>query len=103
MKVHFHQVLVFLFILVATIIPVAAITAGNGSYSGGAVGTVQSSTETYVPTTYQTIAVPTIDVPQNIGIVPIWLIIGIILIIIALAGLVWRYLHPKYVAPEEDK
>ena len=103
MKVHFHQVLVFLFILVATIIPVAAITAGNGSYSGGAVSTVQSSTVTYVPTTYQTIAPPTIDVPQNIGIVPIWLILGIILIIIALSGLVWRYLHPKYVPKDKNE
>lgn len=100
MKVHFRQVLICLFIFTACAIPVAAVVAVNGSYSGSPT---QGSAVTYVPTIIQTVAVPTIDVPQNIGIVPLWLILGIILIIIAIAGLVWRYLHPKYIAPEQDK
>ena len=82
--------------------PVAGQVSGNvtGVQTAGAI---QTSFPTYASTALPTFVPPTIDVPQNIGIVPIWLIIGIILIIIALAGLVWRYLHPKYVAPEEDK
>ena len=46
-------------------------------------------------------SLPPCAIPQNVGFVPIWLIIGIILIIIALSGLLWRYFHPKYVPPEE--
>jgi len=103
MKVNFHQVLVLILILATTIIPVAAVVAGNGTYRGGPVSTVQSSTVTYIPTTYHTIAPPSIAIPQNIGMFPVWLIIGIILIIIALSGLLWRYFHPKYVSPEEKK
>ena len=103
MKVHYRQALIFLSILTAIITPVAAVTAGNGSYSGNPVVTVQSATVTYVQTTYQTFAQPTINISQNAGIVPVWMIIGIILIIIALGGLLWRYFHPKYVAPEENE
>lgn len=103
MKVHFYQVLVLILILVTTIIPVVAVTTANGTYPGGPVSTAQSSTVTHIPTTFQTIVAPTIDVPQNIGILPIWLILGIILIIIAIAGLVWRYLHPKYVPKDTNE
>ena len=100
MKVHLHQLLVFLFTITAGILPVAAITAGNGSYTGSPV---QGSTVPYLTTTSQAIAVPTINISQNIGFVPLWLVIGIILVIIAITGLLWRYFHPTYVAPEEDE
>ena len=103
MKVNFYQVLIFLFILTTVTIPVAAITAGNGTNSGGPVSAVQSSTVTYIPSTYQTIAPQTINVSQNLGIIPVWLLIGIFLIVIALSGLLWRYFHPKYIPPEEKE
>jgi hypothetical protein len=103
MKDKFHQALIFLFIITTVTIPVAAVTTGNGTYSSSPIRTIQNPTITYVPTTIQTIVAPTINISQNVGILPIWLIIGIILIIIAISGLLWRYFHPKYVAPDDKE
>jgi hypothetical protein len=82
--------------------PVSALVPGN-STGVHPSGTIQTPVKTLVPTTSPTFSLPSIDVPQNVGFVPIWLIIGIILIIVALGGLLWRYFHPKYVSPEEKK
>jgi len=84
------------------VLPVVALVPGNVTGVQPA-GAIQTSFPTYEPTAPPTFVPPTIDIPQNIGIVPIWLILGIILIIIAIAGLVWRYLHPKYVAPDKKE
>jgi|WetSurMetagenome_2_1015567.scaffolds.fasta_scaffold476765_2 hypothetical protein len=83
-------------------IPVAAITTGNMTGAQPS-GVVQVPLPTYVTTTSMTYALPSVDIPQNVGFVPIWLAIGIILIIIALSGLLWRYFHPKYVPKEENE
>lgn len=100
MKVNFHQVLVFFLTVSAGTLPVAAITAGNGSYTGGSA---EGSTLTSVTSSYQAVAVPSINVSQNIGFAPLWLIIGIVLVVIALSGILWRYFNPKYVVREEDE
>jgi hypothetical protein len=102
MKVTLTHILVFLCATSLLFLPVTAITTGNstGVYSSG---TVQTSVSTYIPTAAQTMVIPSIDIPQNVGFVPIWLAIGIILIIIALGGLLWRYFHPKYVPREENE
>ncbi|MEI6293905.1 MAG: hypothetical protein WCP36_09480 [Methanomicrobiales archaeon] len=76
--------------------------AGNASTIHPS-GTVQTSVTTFVPTTSPTMSLPSIAIPQNVGFVPIWLVIGIILIVIALGGLLWRYFHPKYVALEDKE
>ena len=83
--------------------PVAAITTGNTT-AAQPYEAIQTSAytdlPTPVPTQVQTF-VPPVDVSQNVGFLPIWLIFGVILIIIAVTGLLWRYFHPKYVPPEE--
>ncbi len=99
MKVHVYQVLIILFLFATVTVPVAAVVAGNGSYVSGAD---RSSVVTSVTTVYHTVAQPVINVSQNVGFIPLWLVIGIILIIIALGGLLWRYFHPKYVPKDDD-
>ena len=81
--------------------PSMAVAPGNLT-PGAPVGPVQTIIWTQAPTTPQVIVPPsTISTAANI--LPIWVIIGIILIIIAISGLLWRYFHPKYVAPEENE
>ena len=93
-----HRVLI-LFVLSLFSLPAAAVTTVNST--GVPSGAVQSQIHTAVTTRIPTF-VPPVNVSQNVGFVPLWLIIGIILIIIALSGLLWRYFHPKYV-PREEK
>lgn len=101
MKVSLNYILLLVCTFSFFFMPVAAITTGTGNTTYvQPTGPIQSSPPTALPTTYSTF-VPPVDISQNVGVVPIWLIVGIILIIIALSGLLWRYFHPKYVAPEE--
>jgi hypothetical protein len=84
--------------------PAAAVTTGNmtGVQPSGAIQTsAYTNMPTQVPTPVPTF-IPPVDVSQNVGVLPIWLIFGVILIIIAVTGLLWRYFHPKYVPPEKD-
>ena len=101
-RIHFIIILcAFSFLL----IPVTAITTGDmtGVQPTGQVQTsFPTSLPTQVPTPVPTF-VPPVDVSQNVGVLPIWLIFGVILIIIAVTGLLWRYFHPKYVPPEESE
>jgi hypothetical protein len=101
MKVRLNHFLLLLSAVLLLILPVAAVMAGNGT-SVNPSGNIQTSVTAFVPTTSPTMSLPSIDIPQNVGFVPIWLVLGVILIIIALTGLLWRYFHPKYVAPDED-
>jgi hypothetical protein len=101
MKILRNLIIIILCALSLLILPVAAVMAGNATGVQPS-GTIQASVTTFVPTTSPTIVFPSVDLPQNVGFVPVWLIIGIILIIIALSGLLWRYFHPKYVPPEEN-
>ncbi len=103
MKVPLSRILIFLCALSLLLVPVTAITTGTGNTPGiQPTGVILTSDPTSMPTIVPTFVSP-VDVSQNVGIVPIWLIIGIILIIIALSGLLWRYFHPKYVPPEEKE
>jgi hypothetical protein len=101
MKLSFNHILIFLWAVLLLFLPVAAITTAN-STSANPSGNIQTSITTYIPTTSPTMSLPPVDIPQNVGFVPVWLIIGIILIVIALGGLLWRYFHPKYVSPEDN-
>ncbi|MEI7432980.1 MAG: hypothetical protein WCJ93_01875 [Methanomicrobiales archaeon] len=102
MKIQVYHILIFLSAISLLFMPVSALVPGNstGVYPSG---TVQTSVTTFVPTTSPPFALPSVAIPQNVGFVPIWLALGIILIVIALSGLLWRYFHPKYVAPDERK
>jgi hypothetical protein len=102
MKEPLKNILLLLIAVSILFLPVAAVTTANASGNFNPSGTVQTSVTTFVPTTSPTISLPSVAIPQNVGFVPIWLIIGIILIIIAISGLLWRYFHPKYVAQDED-
>jgi hypothetical protein len=105
MKNTQNYIIVLLCAVSLLFMPVAAITTGDspGVQPTGKVQTsFPTSVPTQVPTPVQTF-VPPVDVSQNVGFLPIWLIIGVILIIIALTGLLWRYFHPKYVPPEEKE
>ena len=102
MKTKLCYFLIFLCMVTFIVMPVVALVPGNDTGVQPA-GAIQASFSTSTPTVLPTFVPPTIDVPQNIGIVPIWLIFGIILIIIAIAGLVWRYLHPKYVPKDTNE
>jgi len=101
MKVPLYHILTFLCVVSLLFLPVTAVTTANASGVHPS-GTVQTPLYTAVPTHVPTF-VPPVNVSQNVGIIPIWLIIGILLIIIALSGLLWRYFHPKYVPPEEQE
>jgi hypothetical protein len=103
MKVSFNHILIILWAVLLLFLPVAAVSTGNASGVVHPSGTIQTPYPTPVITTSPPIALPSIAIPQNVGFVPIWLALGIILIIIALAGLLWRYFHPKYVAPEDHE
>jgi hypothetical protein len=100
MKIPRDNIIIILSVLSLLFIPVAGVTTGNTT-GVHPTGTIQTSFYTPVPTPVPTF-LPPVNVSQNVGILPIWLIIGIVLIIIALSGLLWRYFHPKYVAAEED-
>jgi len=102
MKVTVYHILIFLSTISILFMPVSALVPGN-STGNQPSGTIQTSVTTFVPTTSPTMSLPSIAIPQNVGIVPIWAIVGIILIIIAVSGLLWRYFHPKYVAPEDNE
>ena len=102
MKTKLGYILIFLCVTISIVMPVSALVPGNVT-GVQTVGAIQTSFPTYAPTALPTFVPPTMDIPQNIGIVPIWLIFGIILIIIAIAGLVWRYLHPKYVPKDKNE
>lgn len=103
MKVSFNHILIILGAVLLLFLPVAAVTTGNASGGVHPSGTIQTPVTTFAPTTAPTMSLPSIAIPQNVGFVPIWLAIGIILIITALSGLLWRYFHPKYVAPEDHE
>jgi len=101
MKVKGNHIILILFVISLFILPAAAVTAVNstGVKPSGAVPTqIHTAVATRIPT-----FVSPVNVSQNVGILPLWLIIGIILIIIALSGLLWRYFHPRYVPPEEKE
>jgi hypothetical protein len=102
MKVPLNYILLLLVPVSLLFLPVVAVTTGNASGGIHPSDTIQTSAPTFVPTTFPTMSLPSIAVPQNVGFIPVWLIIGIILIVVALSGLLWRYFHPKYVAPCED-
>jgi hypothetical protein len=103
MKTHLCAPLIFFSSIIAFFSPVAAVSTGNATQGGVAAGPVQSSLVTSAPTIIHTIAQPTFEIPQNVGFIPIWLIVGVILIIIALSGLLWRYFHPKYVPKNNEE
>jgi len=102
MKISRYHILFFLTAVSLLFLPVAAITTGNntGIQSNGAI---QTAVPTFIPTTSPSPVMPSFDIPQNVGFVPIWLIVGIILIAVALSGLLWRYFHPRYVPREENE
>ena len=103
MKVSLPNSILLLSAFAFLFMPVAAITTGTGNTTYvEPTGPIQTSVTTSIPTNAPTFVSP-VDVSQNVGVLPIWLIIGIILIIIAISGLLWRYFHPKYVAPEEEE
>lgn len=88
-------------ILACFVCPAAAGMVGNASTGinpGQVTSTVIATYTTALPTTATSTGISLPVVPQFV-----LLIVGILIIIAALSGLVWRYLHPKYVAPEEDK
>ena len=81
--------------------PAVAITTGNATGTQSPVS-LPTEVSTLLPTHSSTLAVPSVEIPQSIGFVPVWLVVGVILIIIALSGLLWRYFHPKYVPKDEQ-
>jgi hypothetical protein len=106
MKIPLNHIIMILCALSLFFIPVAGVMTGNATSNTTGIqpsGPIQSSVTTFLPTTSPTIGIPSVGIPQNIGFLPIWLIIGIVLIIIALGGLLWRYFHPKYVPKEENE
>lgn len=101
MKISCYYILFFLSAVSLLFMPVAAITTGNNT-GIQSIGGIQTAEPTFIPTTTPSPVMPSFEIPQNVGFVPIWLIVGILLIAVALSGLLWRYFHPRYV-PREEK
>jgi len=81
---------------------VSAVVARNSTAGTSAAPVKITTTITYIPASYS----PPVTASQASLPLPgqeILLVIGILIIVIALVGLIWRYLHPKYVPPEEKK
>ncbi len=102
MKIQQYQFICLLCSLFLLITPVVAVTTGNMTGIQPS-GQIQTQLSTPIPSLVPTFAPPSFNIQQNVGFVPIGLIIGIILIIIALGGLLWRYFHPRYVPTEENE
>lgn len=102
MKIHQNHIICLLCVLSILFMPVIAVTTGNSTGVQPSGHPILIPPPTPLPTPVPTF-VPPVDVSQNVGVVPIWLIIGIILIIIALSGLLWRYFHPKYVPKDKSE
>ncbi len=102
MKINLHYIVICLIGTACIFSPVSAVVAGN-STPGAPVYPVNAITAgiTYMTPT----PVPSLGIsaPVNLPGQAVVLVIGIIIIIIAITGLIWRYLHPKYVPPERKK
>jgi hypothetical protein len=102
MKIHlYYAVLLCLFFTGCFMAPVSAVVAGNSTN-----GTPVYPANPVIPATHSTsplAVLPETAGQMNLPVQAILLAAGVLIIIIAIAGLVWRYLHPKYVPPEERK
>jgi len=89
--------------LIALVIGVSAVVPGNNA--GNVTAPVVTGVGQLVIATETPVAYATPSITQGIsGIDPLpVLIIGVIIILIGAGGLVWRYLHPRYIPPEEKK
>ncbi len=100
MKTALKRIFRFSIILACLVCPAAAGMVGNASTGinpGQVTSTVITTYTTTLPTTAAATGISLPVVPQFV-----LLIVGILIIIAALSGLVWRYLHPKYV-PKDQK
>jgi hypothetical protein len=103
MKINrYHVLLLSLLSIGCFLAPVSAVVAGN-STNGNPVYPVKAITPgASYGTPYPTL-LPETTGPVNLPVPAILLVIGAIIVIIAIGGLFWRYLHPKYVPPGETK
>ena len=102
MKIHLHYTVLFCIILTGCFLaPVSAVVAGNST--GGTPVYPAKPITPAVHVTQPPTMVPEIVGPVNLPVPAIILAAGVIVILIAIGGLVWRYLHPRYVPPEERK
>ncbi len=100
MKIPSQRTFQLLIILVCFIGPAAAGMVGNASTVNNPGQITSVITGTYA-TPAPTITAVTISLPA----IPQFalMIVGILIILAAISGLLWRYFHPKYVAPEENE
>jgi hypothetical protein len=99
MKIALNTMLYISVILACLTGPAMAGMVGNASpgYTPGQITSVVTGVY-YTPSPTN---VPTADI--SLPIIPqfVLLIGGFVIIIAAMSGLLWRYFHPKYVAPDE--
>jgi hypothetical protein len=102
MKIHlYYAVLLCAFCIGCFLAPVAAVVAGN-STTGVPVYPVKS----IAPGTYATplpTLLPETAGPTDLPVPAIILAIGMVIVIIAIGGLFWRYLHPRYIPPKDTE
>jgi len=102
MKIHLcHAVLVCVFCAGCFIAPVSAVVVGNITNATPVYPVKQITPGTYA--TPPPTILPEMVGPINTPVPAIILVIGVFIVLIAIGGLVWRYLHPKYVPPEDRK
>jgi hypothetical protein len=102
MKIHlYYAVLLCVICTGCFLAPVSAVVAGNSTN-----GVPVYPAEPIMPAAHITqppVMITATAGPMNLPVPAIILVAGVIVILIAIGGLVWRYLHPKYVPPEERK
>jgi hypothetical protein len=102
MKIHLYYVVLMCLICTGFFLaPVSAVVAGNSTN-----GTPVYPEKPIIPATHTTsppAILPETGGQANLPVPAILLAAGVIVILIAIGGLVWRYLLPKYIPPEERK
>jgi hypothetical protein len=102
MKIHlYYAVLLCVFCIGCFLAPVSAVVAGN-STNGVPVYPVKPISPGIYATPLPTM-LPDTTGPMNLPVPAIILAIGVIIVIIAIGGLIWRYLHPRYIPPKDTE
>ncbi len=102
MKIHLYYAILLCIICTGCFMaPVSAVVAGNSTD-----GTPVYPAKPITPAAHvsqPSVTVSGMAAPIDLPIPAIVFVAGLIVVVIAAVGLVWRYLHPKYIPPEERK
>ncbi|HTY15473.1 MAG TPA: hypothetical protein VMC42_07170 [Methanoregulaceae archaeon] len=102
MKMHLYYAILLCIICTGCFLaPVSAVVAGNSTNNVPVYPVKQITPAAH--TTLPPVLVSETAGPLNLPVPAIILVAGVIIILIAIGGLVWRYLHPKYIPPEDPE